>query len=831
MFQRHHLRSILSSFFLVFTTPFLWAQAPTTYTGADIQQAIAKLNVVGSALYVAAHPDDENTRLIAWLADEKLLNTGYLSLTRGDGGQNLIGSEIREQLGVIRTQELLQARRIDGGKQFFSRANDFGFSKDWQETMRIWDKEQVLSDMVWTIRKFRPDVLITRFSPKPGGTHGHHTTSAILAVEAFSAAGDKNRFPEQLKTVEVWQPKRILWNTSTFFYGQNQKFDETGKVIVDVGGYNAALGKSYGELSALSRSMHKSQGFGSSGARGSEKEYFENLKGDKATKDLFEGIDLTWKRVPGGEKISKQLTKITTGFNAAKPAASVPDLLSLRQTMQALPASYYRDLKLTELDVIIKACLGLYLEAVAAEPTTTPGATLQLTLEGINRSDIPVQWQKIKILPAGKDSTLNLNLSNNQDVILKSKITIPANTPYSQPYWLQKPGTTGMFTVEDTNLIGRPENAPAATVVCDLVIGKQPFTFTLPVIYKRTDPVAGEVYRPFEITPPVFVSISEKVFVFADDQPKPITVRVKAGQAAISGEATLAVPAGWRVEPARLPFKLAQKGEEVNFTFTVYPSKNQSDGEIRATALVDGKTYQQSLVQINYAHIPAQTILPVASARVTKLDLKIKGRQIAYLMGAGDEVATSLAQIGYSVTMLQDRDINAKELVKYDAVVLGVRAFNTQDPLKFLKNQLMEYVKNGGTLIVQYNVNNGLVTNELGPYPLTLSRDRVSDENAPVEFLNQQHPVLNAPNKITSKDFEGWVQERGLYFANSWDKNYEAILTAHDPGEPDQKGGLLVAQYGKGYYVYTGYAWFRQLPAGVPGAYRLFSNLLSLGKK
>jgi LmbE family N-acetylglucosaminyl deacetylase len=831
MLQRYLFRFITLSFFQVFSFSIVWAQAPVTYTGADIQQAIAKLNVVGTALYVAAHPDDENTRLIAWLANEKLLNTGYLSLTRGDGGQNLIGPEIREQLGVIRTQELLQARRMDGGRQFFSRANDFGFSKDWQETVRIWDKEQVLSDMVWTIRKFRPDVLITRFSPAPGGTHGHHTTSAILAVEAFSAAGDKNRFPEQLKTVAVWQPKRILWNTSSFFYGQNQKFDETGKVIVDVGAYNAALGKSYGELAALSRSMHKSQGFGSSGARGSAKEYFENLKGDKATTDLFEGIDLSWKRVPGGEKISQQIVKLTAGFNAAKPAASVPDLLSLRLTLKAIPASYYRDLKLTELDTIIKACLGLYLEAVAAEPTSTPGAPLQLTLEAINRSDIPVQWQKIKILPTGKDSTLNTTLANNQPVLLKSKITIPANTSYSQPYWLQKPGTTGMFTVDDPNLIGRPENAPAATVVCALTIGKQPFTFTIPVVYKRTDPVAGEVYRPFEITPPVFVSMREKVFVFADDQPKPVTVRVKAGQPTVSGDATLAVPAGWRVEPARLPFKLTQKGEEVNFTFTVYPSKNQSDGELRATALVDNKTYQQSLVQINYAHIPTQTLLPIASARATKLDLKIKGQQIAYLMGAGDEVPASLAQIGYSVTMLQDGDINAKDLAKFDAIVVGVRAYNTHDQLKFLQNQLMDYVKNGGTLVVQYNVNNGLVTNQLGPYPLTLSRDRVTDETAPVQFLSPNHPVLNSPNKITPKDFEGWVQERGLYFANSWDKNYEAVLTAHDPGEPAQNGGLLVAQYGKGYYVYTGYAWFRQLPAGVPGAYRLFSNLLALGKK
>ena len=831
MSTRFPFRYLLAGLLFYLTALHVRAQAPPKYTGADIQLALKKLNVLGTALYVAAHPDDENTRLIGWLANEKLLNTGYLSLTRGDGGQNLIGPEIREQLGVIRTQELLQARRIDGGKQFFSRANDFGFSKDWQETVKIWDKEQVLADMVWTIRKFKPDVLITRFSPKPGGTHGHHTTSAILAVEAFKASGDKNRFPEQLAFVEVWQPKRILWNTSSFFYGQGQKFDESNKLKLEVGGYNALLGKSYGELSAESRSMHKSQGFGSSGSRGTATEYLEYLDGEKATTDLFEGIDTSWKRLKGSEKADKLLAKITAGFNPAQPATSVPGLLTLRATMQALPESYYRNLKLAELENIIKLCLGLYLEAVAAEPASTPGSLVRITLESINRSDIPVQWQKVTYLPSGKDSVITSELKNNQPVLIKTLQILPEAVPYSQPYWLQKPGTTGMFTVEDRNLIGQPENAPAASVVCSLLINKQPFTFTLPVVYKRTDPVAGEVYRPFEITPPVFVSMNDKVFVFADDQPKPVTVRVKAGQAQIAGDVSLTVPAGWRVEPARLPFKLIQKDEETNFTFTVYPSKNQSEGEVRATATLNGKTYQQSLISINYPHIPTQTILPVASARVTKLDLKIKGQQIAYLMGAGDEIPASLAQIGYQITMLQDRDLNAKELAKFDAIVIGVRAYNTHAPLKFLQTQLLEYVNNGGTLIVQYNVNNGLVTNQLGPYPFSLSRDRVTDETAAVEFLKPEHPVLNVPNKITPKDFEGWVQERGLYFANKWDNNYEAVLAAHDPGEPAQNGGLLIAKYGKGYYVYTGYAWFRQLPAGVPGAYRLFSNLLALGKR
>jgi len=816
--------------FLFCLTSNLKAQAPKKPDAADILLGLKKLQVVGSALYVAAHPDDENTALIAWLSNEKLVNTGYLSLTRGDGGQNLIGPEIRERLGLIRTHELLQARRLDGGQQFFTRANDFGFSKDYQETLKIWDKEKVLADMVWTIRKFKPDVMITRFSPEPGGTHGHHTTSAILAAEAFEAAGDAKRFPEQLKSVSVWQPKRLLWNTSSFFYGAERKFDPTGKLAVQISNFNPLIGKSYTEIAATSRSMHKSQGFGSGSNYGQVTEYLEHTKGNRAQTDLFEGINLSWNRVAGGENVAKQLQKVVAQYNPANPAASVPALLQLKVAMEAIPDNSYKTTKLAELQELIKASLGLFLEVTASQATATPTEAIAITAIGVSRAAFPVELQQITF--PGTSQQITPGKSLQQELFsAKVNITVPEQIPTSQPYWLQRPGTLGMYAVNDQNLIGLPENPPALVAHYAVLINKVPFTFTVPVVYKRVDPVEGEIYKPFMITPPVFVNLGEPVLMFADDKPKPITVTVRAGQENISGRISLSVPTGWRVEPASAAFKLPVKEEAETVVFQVFPTPNQSEGILKATVQANGHTYNQSLVSINYNHIPAQLLFPEATAKVARLDLKKSGTQLGYLMGPGDEVPASLAQIGYQVSLLKDADLTVAHLKRYDAVVIGVRAYNTNDYLKFGQAALMDYVQQGGTVVVQYNVSNGLVTDKIGPYPFRLSRERVTVEEAPVKLLKPSHPILNYPNKITAADFNGWVQERGLYFANEWDPHYETILSAQDPGEPAQDGGLLVAQYGKGYFIYTGYAFFRQLPAGVPGAYRLFTNLISIGKK
>ncbi len=807
------------------------AQAPKKPNAADIHLMLKKLNVLGSVMYVAAHPDDENTRMIAYYANEKLFRTAYLSATRGDGGQNLIGPEIREGLGIIRTQELLAARRTDGGSQFFSRANDFGYSKDPDETFNIWDREKVLADFVWNIRKFRPDVLITRFSLMPKVTHGHHTASAILANEAFDLAGDPSAFPEQLEYVEPWQPRRIFWNTSWWFYrSSGQEMDTAKFITIDVGAYNTLLGKSYNEIAALSRSMHKSQGFGATGSRGSEIEYLEQWKGDKASQDPFEGIDTSWGRVDQGEKVAEHTQNALHNYMPDDPARIIPDLLQALKALEQVKDEYWASVKRQEIHDIIKACLGLYLEVKTDAFRVVPGDSINLSLEAINRANVEVSLSTVRYNDLmAEPEKLNQKLSYNTPFFMDKKMAIPAETPFSQPYWLKKDGSLGMYTVEEQTLIGLPENPPALTVDMTVKVQDYYLDYTVPVVYKTNDPVDGEVYKPLAITPPVFANITDAVYIMANGQAKPVNVKVIAGKSKLEGALSLELPVGWSATPASIDFSMENKGEEQSFDFMVTPPANQDEGLVKALVTVEGKTYNYALNVIDYDHIPMQTRFPESNARIVNIDIQKRGESIGYIMGAGDEIPASLRQIGYDVTELGEEDINTENLQQFDAVILGVRAFNTVDRLKFLKDELFSYVENGGTMVVQYNTSHRLVTQEISPVPLKLSRDRVTVEEAPVRFLAENHPVLNFPNKITQKDFEGWVQERGLYFPNEWDDAFTPILSSNDPGEEPLEGGLLVAPYGKGYYIYTGYSWFRELPAGVSGAYRLFTNLISIG--
>jgi LmbE family N-acetylglucosaminyl deacetylase len=848
------------------------AQAPKTYSSSEILLGLKKLNVLGSVMYLAAHPDDENTRLIAYLANGRLLETAYLSCTRGDGGQNLIGPELREQLGVIRTQELLAARRIDGGRQFFTRANDFGFSKTSDETFTIWDKEQVLADMVWVIRQRRPDVLITRFPPDPRAGHGHHQASAILAAEAFDAAGNPKRFPEQLKYVQVWQPKRLYWNTGSFFVKPGESME--GYLKLDAGGYNPLLGQSYGEIAARSRSQHKSQGFGSSATRGEAMEYLQYVKGDKAKTDPFEGIDMTWNRVPGGAAIGKMLDEVVRKYDAANPAVSVEGLLAVRKELDAWgvvyggrrteqPAYFWIEAKRQELEKLIQACAGVYLEAIAAEPTIASGQTVQVAVTALNRSSVSIGIVSVGAVGFNARNAVNKDLLAGQTFTQPLSLPLSAQVPASQPYWLREAGTVGMYAVPaqlptaqeeasslsaskglhssgkpnerviiQQQLVGNPETPGYLTVEVAATVQGKPVTYQVPVQYKSTDPVEGEKYRPLAVVPPVAVNIGGRAYVFADNQPKTIPVTLRAGKAGVKGAVALTLPAGWKAEPTSFNFDLASKDAEQTVQFRVQPGAGAQEGktELRAVATVEGQAYSRGYQTIEYNHIPTQTLFPEAVAPLVKLDLKRKGQEIGYLMGAGDEVPDALRQIGYTVTLLKPEDITEQNLRRFDAVVLGIRAYNTLDRLKILQPTLLKYVENGGNMIVQYVVARGTVMGQIGPYPLTLSNDRVTVENAPVTFIKPQQPLLNTPNKITTKDFEGWVQEQGLYYPSSWDAKYQPVISSHDPSEPAKESAILVADYGKGHYIYTGLSLFRELPAGVPGAYRLLTNMVSLGK-
>ncbi len=799
--------------------------------GSEIQLALQKLNVLGRVLYIAAHPDDENTNLMAFWANGSLYDAAYLSVTRGDGGQNLIGPELGERLGVIRTEELLDARRIDHARQFFTRAIDFGFSKTADETMRIWNHDKILADVVWIVRDFRPDVIVTRFSPEDQKTHGHHTASAILAQEAFSAAADPNRFPEQLAFLKPWQATRLVWNTSPFFFtNRNLPFDPTGLMVLEAGGYNPLLGKAYTEIAAASISMHKSQGVGGAPRRGVRKEYFKPLEGQPMTSSLFEGVDTTWSRVANSESVAAQIRQIISKFNPADPAASVPELLKLRQAISGIQDESWIAEKKAQLDKIIAACLGLHVEASTAKEAVTPGQTASITLEVINRSNVPVTLQEARFPNTGDSNKIDAALPSNELVKKDLTCRIPENTPYSQPYWLRKPGTLGAFAVDDQKLIGLPENPPALPVEVVLQVSGQELRYTVDTRYRTADTLPSEVPRLLVIAPPVFANVANYVLVFPTNESKTVSVHVTAATGPVKGELKLAAPQGWEVSPASIPVDLKARDAEMVATFSIKPPNQNGEGTLRAIVSIDGRDYSFERVRISYPHIGVQTLMPPAEAKLVRADILKKGDRIGYIPGAGDDIPESLRQIGYSVKILSEPDITAKNLAQFSAVVLGIRAYNTQDRISNWLPELFAYVKEGGVAIAQYNTTADLKTNQLGPYPLEISRDRVTDENAQVRVLAPNHPIINIPNKITPKDFDGWVQERGLYFPNKWDPAWTPILSCNDPKEKPLDGGLLVAKSGKGFFVYTGYSWFRQLPAGVPGAYRLFANMLSLGK-
>lgn len=818
---------VLLSCLLLALSINLFSQDFDSYKPGDIRQRLEKLNVLGTVLYVAAHPDDENTRLISYYSNHELMRTAYLSATRGDGGQNLIGPEIREELGLIRTQELLAARRTDGGQQFFSRANDFGYSKNPTETFNIWDREKVLADFVWAFRKFKPDIIVTRFSDT-GRSHGHHTASAILAREAFKLSGDENAFPEQLAYVETWQPSKVFWNTGWWWF-RNGDMDTTKLITLNVGGYNPKLGESYTEIAAKSRSMHKSQGFGSSGTRGDQIEYLQQWEGESG-KSAFEGIDTSWGRVEGSEEVAFFVNKAIAAYDETDPSQIIEPLMGARAALDKVKNSFWKEVKQKEIDELIVASSGLYLSLRADQSSYAVGDSITINLEAVNRSKASIQVDEVKFKNWVNPISFNTELLNNKRFSAEMNFVIPAGTKYSHPYWLTEKGELGMYTVNDQDLIGKPENDPAIVGEVRLNLSGSSIIIQVPVVYKRTDPVDGEVTVPLTVGPPVMVNISGGVLVFGDNEAKAVDVRVIAGTNMCKGDVKLNLPKGWTTSPESYAFDLSQKGEEKVFSFQLKPPKNASKGVISVEATIDGRSYSKGLSEIQYDHIPKQTLYPDSEVRVVKLALEKKGNLIGYIEGAGDAIPQNLEQIGYEVVSLEKDDVTASNLKAYDAVILGIRAFNTVDWLSFKNTELFEYVKAGGNLIIQYNTSHRLVTQEIAPFDLKLSRDRVAVEEAPVEIIGSDHPVMNVPNKITDEDFQGWVQERGLYFPNSWSDEFTPILKSNDPGESPKTGGLLVAKYGKGYYVYSGYSWFRELPAGVPGAYRIFVNMISLGK-
>ncbi len=806
-------------------------QPSESLNASEIKIALKKLNTVGSVLYIAAHPDDENTAFLSYFNYSKHLRTGYLSLTRGDGGQNLIGDEQGDLLGVIRTQELLQARSIDGAEQFFTRAVDFGYSKTPEETFKKWGKEEILSDVVWVIRKFKPDVIVTRFPPNGLGTHGHHTASALLAVEAFNLAGDKNAFAEQLNLVEPWQPKRIFWNAWTPALNSMGISSDT-LIKLNFGEYNNLLGRSYTEISALSRTMHKSQGFGASGRRENLYNYFLQLNGEPARSDLFEEVDLSWNRVEGSETLSTLLKQAETEFDFENPSSTLPLLVKAYSELQKLKDKYWVEIKSAELLKVIKSCAGIWAEAITEENFLTPGSETIVKAGFVVRSDAPIILNSINIEYQTSDSSFNSNLVKGEMITVERKISIPQNTEFSQPYWLDDEHHAEIYTVKDQNLIGSPKSDYPIHSTFNLELFGTEINLKVPVYFRKNDPVDGEVYKDIEIVPEVVVSFDKELYLLNNGDEKDIRVLVKSLKGKLDGFIQLPKPkdAGWDTSPEAYTFRFLESGQEQEFRFRIKSSGNNPSTTLKAKINIDGKKFTKSIVTIDYPHIQAQTVLFNAEAKILKLDLPEKTvNKIAYIMGSGDKIPELLKDLGFTVDVFTNEPLTTELLQNYDVVITGIRAYNTYQRLSTDQQNLIEYVENGGTLLVQYNTLGEMLADP-SPYKLKISRDRVTEEDSPVKIINSENSVMNYPYKISADDFKGWVQERGLYFPNEWDENFIPLLEMNDTGEDVKRGSLLISNYGKGIFIYTGLSFFRQLPAGVEGAYKLFINLISAGQ-
>lgn len=816
---------------------------PAQPNAAEILHKMQKLNVLGSVLYIVAHPDDENTRLITWLANGKKVRTGNLSLTRGDGGQNLIGPELGDALGIIRTQELMEARRIDGGEQFFTRAVDFGFSKNATESFEKWGKQEVLSDVVRVIRTFRPDVIITRFAPDRSAGHGHHEASAILAEEAFDLAGDPKAFPEQLKEgLEVWQPRRLFFNGSTWWKKDLAEFAKTDAdwFTVDVGGYDPLLGVSYTELAGRSRSMHKSQGFGAAETRGESLEYLKFLKGDRPkTKDIFEGIDMTWGLIPGSQGIVQQIDRLLRNFIAQAPEKSVNDLIALR--MAAIGSKPQSDAKISlaiQAEHLIALCTGVSVQIDLPSKTV---ATCETDVQGVLRAVIR-NYPKGRFTRYGGDIYDDVGWEWNADVpmtrneLIVDTLLLSFNTHPDQPYWLEMPHS-GLHHVRYSTLIGEAVSPIRLHPYTEIeLMDSIKMLSRSDVMYRWVDRVAGERIRPVYITP--VASVIPKVNnLIARGGTQTIEVEVEALTDSLTGKLNVTLPEGWGTTKDIKLVNIAQRNERQTITFQLMPSANAKAGAAKFEFVGPKGTADRTLHEIDYPHIMPQVYYTPAEVKLVPLDVKTTAKTVGYIKGAGDDVPQALEQLGVTVEMIDPALITAESLKKFDAIVAGIRAYNTVKSLKQAQPTLMKYVEDGGTLVVQYNTSPrfGLSGVEdfvidpatLGPYPMKITRDRVTVEEAPPTFLAPKHPLLNTPNKITAADFDGWVQERGLYFLRDFEEHYTPLIAWNDPGEEPMNGGLVTCDHGKGRYVYTGISFFRQLPAGVPGAYRLFANLIS----
>lgn len=799
------------------------AQPLRPLPASRVQGALEQLRGLTSVLYVAAHPDDENTRLLAWLSHGRHIRTAYLSITRGDGGQNILGKEQGPALGLIRTYELLAARSLDGAGQMFGRAVDFGFSKSSDETFQHWNGRQLVADVTWAIRRFRPDVVICRFPKDSMAGHGQHAVSAIVAEKAFEMAGNPASFPEHgALGVTPWKPTRLLFNS--FRFG-NRSTIQTDHFRLDVGHYDPSMGLGYGELAGISRSIHRSQGAGTPSTPGIQPEYFQTIVGSRPTRSLFDGIDTTWNRV-GRPDIGKAVDSVAQAFDVRQPHRSLPALLRLRRMISTVRDTHWRAVKLAEVESIIVSCMGLAADVTVPSTTALSGDTMTATVRLVARAGVAVTLERATFPDGSTIGPLRLDHDSLRTATVSTGI--PSTTPPTQPYWLEQDPEHSMFVLPHDSLLGRSTSPSALPVTLSMTVMGEAVVVDVPLSSKRLDPLRGDVIEGLRIVPPVSVEPVDVVTVAAT--PTDISAKVRIRTYKDLNDATVELYDGTVVVSSMNGISLAGNRDTL-ISMTIPRASSEATFVVRAVVTVNGQAYDKTVRTIAYDHLPTLQYLEPCRLRIMPATWTCRAQRIGYVEGAGDDVADVLRSAGLVVDVLSDADLlRTDDLLRYDAIITGVRLVNTRPAMRYILPSLHAYVAKGGTLVMQYNTTQDMATKDLGPYPFVLGRDRVTEENANVEILDTSHPLVTTPNHITRADFDGWVQERGLYFPSAWDSRYTAPLSTHDASEAPLHGSVLYAKYGKGHYWYCSLAMFRQLPSGVQGAMRLMMNMLSVGR-
>ena len=827
------------------------AQIPEDRGLSGLKQALDRLDVVASVLHTGAHPDDENSSLLAWLSRGQGARTAYLSATRGEGGQNLIGTELFEALGVIRTEELLAARDYDRAEQFFTPNYEFGYSKTADETLEKWGEDQLVGDFVRVIRQFRPEVIISRFSGTPADGHGHHQAAGIATMAAFHAAGDPNRYPEY---GQPWQAKKLYMTIRSG--GSRADGDGVvGDVRINVGEYGPALGRSYHEIAMEGRSLHRTQSMGAAREKGprytsldlvekvvpgdSDEPLFSNT-----TEKLIDLADLEPSLRPALEALQGEIDDVRQKARLDQPGEILVDLLRASERFQDIRREasvehvrFLLDIKEADFDEAVELAAGVSVEVLASDDTVVPGQEFDVALAVINNGgfdlgdvdaniDFPPGWE----VQAAESSG---GLASGQRFDQTFRVRVGEESAYTQPYWLREPRQEDRFVWGEGNDASLPFERPLMPTRTEIDYKGASIVVPRHAEYRYVDPVYGERRSLVSVVPALSVQVAPEVAVvpLSGERKKEFTVTVhNQSPRGGSAQVQLRAPDGWSVAPASETIEFRRAGETIVVQFMVDVPEEPGAFEVGATVRMEGRDYDRGYSAIAYPHIETRRIYSDARSQVNVFEVDTHVENVGYVEGAGDKVAESLRQLGIPITFLTSDDLSRGDLSAYDTIVLGIRAYAVREDLRAYNERLLDYVDRGGTLIVQYNTYQ-ILADDYGPYPFTINRphDRVTVEEAPVTFVEPDHPLLNTPNRISPADFEGWVQERGLYFMGDWDERYTPVLASNDPGEEPNLGGMMVAEIGSGRYVYTGYAFFRQLPAGVPGAYRLFSNLISLG--